>query len=155
MSAVTSSAPAWPSDPQALAERVAQAMWSRDQAAQALGMRLDAIGPGHARLSMAVRPDMLNGHGICHGGLIFTLADTAFAYACNSSNHNTVASACQIDFLAPGQSGDTLSAEAVEQTLAGRTGIYDIRVCASNGQLLALFRGKSHRIAGHVTDLAA
>ena len=150
MSAVTSSAPAWPSDPQALAERVAQAMWSRDQAAQALGMRLDAIGPGHARLSMAVRPDMLNGHGICHGGLIFTLADTAFAYACNSYHKSTVASACHIDFLAPAKEGETLEAEAVERSASGRTGVYDVTVRTAGGKTIALFRGKSYRINGEV-----
>ncbi|MBP7446738.1 MAG: hydroxyphenylacetyl-CoA thioesterase PaaI, partial [Zoogloea sp.] len=105
--------PAVPTDPQALAEAVATAMWARDRAANALGMRIDEVRPGYARLSMPVRGDMVNGHHICHGGLIFSLADTAFAYACNSYNRNTVASACHIDFLAPGKEGDTLAAEAV------------------------------------------
>ena len=85
-----------PTDPQALAEAVAAAMWSRDRAAQALGMRIEAVGPGRATLSMPVRGDMVNGHHICHGGLIFSLADTAFAYACNAYNRNTVASACRV-----------------------------------------------------------
>jgi acyl-CoA thioesterase len=135
---------------QALAESVAAAMWSRDRAAQALGIRIDSIGPGRATLSMPVRGDMVNGHHICHGGLIFALADTAFAYACNAYNRNTVASACNIDFLAPGKECDTLQAEAVERSLAGRTGVYDVTVRDSAGKTIALFRGKSHRIAGEV-----
>ncbi|MFT3760397.1 hydroxyphenylacetyl-CoA thioesterase PaaI [Thauera sp.] len=139
-----------PTDPQALAEAVAAAMWSRDRAAQALGMRIDSVAPGRATLSMPVRSDMVNGHHICHGGLIFTLADTAFAYACNAYNRNTVASGCSIDFVAPGKEGDTLSAEAVERALAGRTGVYDITVRNSAGGIVALFRGKSYRIAGEV-----
>lgn len=135
---------------QELAEAVAEAMWSRDRAAQALGMRIDSVAPGRASLSMPVRSDMVNGHHICHGGLIFTLADSAFAYACNSYNKNTVASACNIDFLAPGREGDTLDAEAVEQSQAGRTGVYDVTVRDSAGKTIALFRGKSYRISGEV-----
>lgn len=137
---------------QALAEAVADSMWSRDRATQALGMRIEAIRPGYARISMPVREDMLNGHRICHGGLIFTLADSAFAYACNSYNKNTVASACHIDFLAPGREGDTLQAEAVEQSASGRTGVYDVTVRDGEGRTLALFRGKSYRISGDVID---
>lgn len=139
-----------PADPQALAEAVAAAMWSRDRAAQALGIRIDSVGPGHATLSMPVRGDMVNGHHICHGGLIFALADTAFAYACNAYNRNTVASGCNIDFVAPGKEGDTLQAEAVERSLSGRTGVYDVTVRDSAGRTVALFRGKSYRIAGEV-----
>ncbi|KAI5915760.1 MAG: hydroxyphenylacetyl-CoA thioesterase PaaI [Proteobacteria bacterium] len=139
-----------PADPQALAAAVAAAMWSRDRAAQALGMRIDSVGPGHATLSMPVRGDMVNGHHICHGGLIFALADTAFAYACNAYNRNTVASGCNIDFVAPGKEGDTLQAEAVERSLSGRTGVYDVTVRDSAGRTVALFRGKSYRIAGEV-----
>ncbi|WP_058616541.1 hydroxyphenylacetyl-CoA thioesterase PaaI [Tepidimonas taiwanensis] len=139
-----------PTDPQALAEAVAAAMWARDHATQALGMRLEAIAPGRAVLSMPVRRDMVNGHAICHGGLIFTLADSAFAYACNSYNHNTVASACHIDFLAPAREGDVLEAEAVERSLAGRTGVYDITVRVRGGRTVALFRGKSYRLGGEV-----
>ncbi|MGA1253667.1 MAG: hydroxyphenylacetyl-CoA thioesterase PaaI, partial [Burkholderiaceae bacterium] len=97
---------------QTLAEATAHAMWSRDQAARALGMALISVRPGHALLTMTVRSDMVNGHHICHGGMIFALADTAFAYACNSYNKNTVASACNIDFLAPGKEGEILEAEA-------------------------------------------
>jgi acyl-CoA thioesterase len=139
-----------PTDPQALAEAVAAAMWSRDHATQALGMRLEVIAPGRAVLSMPVRRDMVNGHALCHGGLIFTLADSAFAYACNSYNHNTVASACHIDFLAPAREGDVLEAEAEERSLAGRTGVYDITVRVRGGKTVALFRGKSYRIGGEV-----
>jgi len=139
-----------PLSPAAVADAVAQAMYSRDQASQHLGIRLLGIGPGYARLSMVVRPEMLNGHHACHGGLIFTLADSAFAYACNSYNQNTVASACHIDFLAPAREGDTLEAEAVEQSLSGRTGVYDITVRNRAGQSIALFRGKSYRIKGEV-----
>lgn len=139
-----------PTDPQALAEAVATAMWSRDRAAQALGMRIDSVGPGAATLSMRVRSDMVNGHHICHGGLIFSLADTAFAYACNAYNRNTVASGCNIDFVAPGKEGDTLQAEAVERSASGRTGVYDVTVRDSAGRTVALFRGKSYRISGEV-----
>lgn len=138
---------------QALAEKVATAMWARDRTAHALEMHLDSIAPDTARLSMTVRRDMLNGHGICHGGMIFSLADTAFAYACNSDNHNTVASACQIDFLAPAREGDHLQAHAQVRASTGRTGVYDITVHnLTNGQDVALFRGKSHQIKGLVTE---
>ena len=142
--------PVVPTEPQALAEAVATAMWARDRAANALGMRINEVRQGYARLSMPVRGDMVNGHHICHGGLIFTLADTAFAYACNSYNKNTVASACHIDFLAPGKEGDTLAAEAVEMSASGRTGVYDVTVRDSAGKTVALFRGKSYRISGEV-----
>jgi acyl-CoA thioesterase len=139
-----------PEAAQSLAEATAAAMWTRDRAAQALGMRIDAVRPGYARLAMAVRPDMVNGHHICHGGMIFSLADTAFAYACNSYNKNTVASACHIDFLAPGKEGETLEAEAIEQSQSGRTGVYDVTVRSASGRTIALFRGKSYRISGEV-----
>jgi acyl-CoA thioesterase len=139
---------------QALAELAGKTMYARDPASQALGMTLDEIRPGYARMSMRVRPDMLNGHGTCHGGYIFMLADSAFAFACNSHNDNTVGAGCTIDYLAPGQAGDVLVAEATEQALAGRTGIYDVAVRNGEGRTIALFRGKSHRIAGHVVDAA-
>ena len=120
---------------QALAERVAAAMWARDVASQALGMRLVRVGPGHAELSMTVRADMLNGHAICHGGFIFTLCDSAFAYACNSYDLNTVASGCSIDFLAPAREGDVLTAHrAGACSSPGRTGVYDIDVANARGE---------------------
>jgi acyl-CoA thioesterase len=135
---------------QALADATAKAMWARDQAAQALGIKIVRVQPGASLLTMTVRSDMVNGHHICHGGMIFSLADTAFAYACNSYNKNTVASACHIDFLAPGKEGETLEAEAIEQSQSGRTGVYDVTVRGSNGKTIALFRGKSYRISGEV-----
>jgi len=147
--------PAQPSAPdpaQQLAQDCAASMWARDHAAHALGMRLQAVGPGSACLAMVVRPDMVNGHRICHGGLIFTLADTAFAYACNSSNANTVASACQIDFLSPARLGDELEAQAQERAQSGRSGVYDVTVRLRGGATVALFRGKSHRIQGAVIE---
>jgi acyl-CoA thioesterase len=139
-----------PAEAQALAERVADSMWERDTASHALGMHIVAVGPGRATLAMTVRADMLNGHAICHGGFIFTLCDSAFAYACNSYNLNTVASGCGIDFLAPAREGDVLTAAAHERSAAGRTGVYDIEVTNQRGENIALFRGKSYRIKGHV-----
>jgi acyl-CoA thioesterase len=137
---------------QALAERVAQRMFSRDTAAHTLGVHLVRVAPGHAEVAMTVRADMLNGHAICHGGFIFTLADTAFAYACNSYNLNTVASGCAIDFLAPAREGDVLTAVGYERSASGRTGVYDIDVTNERGDKIALFRGKSYRIKGHVIE---
>lgn len=139
-----------PAEAQALADATAEAMYSRDRAAQALGIKIVRVQPGASLLTMTVRSDMVNGHHICHGGMIFSLADTAFAYACNSYNKNTVASACHIDFLAPAKEGETLEAEAVEQSAAGRTGVYDITVRNNHGKTIALFRGKSYRINGEV-----
>ena len=139
-----------PTDPQTLADSVAQAMWSRDNATQALGMSIVPVSPGKPTLAMPVRADMVNGHHICHGGLIFTLADSAFAYACNSYNQNTVASACSIDFLAPAKEGDVLEAECVERALTRRTGVYDTTVRIRGGKTVAMFRGKSARISGEV-----
>jgi len=140
------------SDPQALAEQVAQAMFARDRASQMLGMAIDAVGPGYARLSMTVRDDMVNGHAICHGGLTLTLADSAFAFACNSDNHNTVGAACSMDYLRPAFAGDRLTAEARERHVSGRTGIFDVTVTNQNGDTIGLFRGKSQRVKGAVLD---
>lgn len=140
-----------PEQAQALADAAADAMWSRDAVAHAMAMERVEVTPGQARLRMRVRSDMVNGHHICHGGLIFTLADTAFAYACNSYNLNTVASACHIDFLAPGREGDLLEAVAVERSAGGRSGVYDVTVSVVGGKAIALFRGKSARIKGEVT----
>ncbi len=142
-------------DPQAVAELAGKTMYERDPASQALGMTLDAIRPGYARMSMRVRADMLNGHATCHGGFIFTLADSAFAFACNSYNFNTVGAGCTIDYLAPGREGERLVAEAVEQALAGKTGVYDVTVKNEEGRTIALFRGKSHRVSGMVVETAA
>ena len=139
-----------PAEAQQLAQDAAKAMWSRDHAAQALGMVIAEVTPGTSRLTMPVRQDMVNGHAICHGGMLFTLADTAFAYACNSYNRNTVASACSIDFLAPAHLGDNLVAVAVERAQSGRAGVYDVTVSTAAGKTIALFRGKSARIQGEV-----
>jgi acyl-CoA thioesterase len=139
-------------DARTLAERVAESMYTRDTATHALGIRIAHVGPGFAELAMAVRADMLNGHEICHGGFIFTLADSAFAYACNSYNLNTVASGCAIEFTAPARAGDVLTARAHERQLAGRTGVYDVEVANQRGETVALFRGKSYRIKGHLID---
>jgi acyl-CoA thioesterase len=141
------------SDPQKLAELAGKTMYERDPASQALGMKLDEIRPGYARMSMRVRGDMLNGHQTCHGGFIFMLADSAFAFACNSHNFNTVGAGCTIDYLAPGREGDLLVAEAFEQALAGKTGVYDITVKNEEGRTIALFRGKSHRVSGMVANV--
>jgi len=143
------------SESQALAQRVADAMFARDRASQGLGMRITRVGAGHAELTMTVRSDMVNGHAICHGGFVFTLADSAFAFACNSHNFNTVGAGCTIDYLAPGRAGDVLVAEAVEQALSGKTGVYDVVVTDQDGRKIALFRGKSHRVAGHVVPVDA
>lgn len=134
---------------------VAAAMYQRDSAAQALGIRLDAIGPGSATMSMPVRPDMIQGHGSCHGGMIFALADTAFAYACNSENQATVAAGANIEFLKPAYLGERLSAVASRITQAGRAGIYDILVRNQQGEVVASFRGKSATIKGQVIATGA
>ena len=135
-----------------LAERVAATMFSNDRASQALGMRIATVSPGRAELTMTVRDDMLNGHAICHGGFIFALADSTFAFACNSYNRNTDAQGCSIEYLAPAHAGDVLHAVGVERSRGGRTGVYDIEVRNQNGRTVALFRGKSYRIDGHVVD---
>ena len=138
-------------NPQATADPVAVAMMREDRACQALGIAVASIAPGRAVMTMTVRPDMLNGFGICHGGLIATLADSAFAYACNAYNELTVASGLSVDFLAPGREGDRLSAAAEEVSLAGRTGVYDVTVTNQRGERIAVFRGRSHRMKGRPT----
>lgn len=135
-------------DLQALAELAGSTMFERDPASQALGMRLSEIRPGYARMTMTVREDMLNGHQSCHGGYVFMVADSAFAFACNSHNHVTVGAGCAIEYLAPGRLGDVLTAEAMEQALSGKIGVYDVKVSNQDGRIVALMRGKSHRIGG-------
>jgi acyl-CoA thioesterase len=137
-------------DEQQIAERVAIAMFARDSASQSLGIEVKEVRPGYARLGLIVRPEMLNGHAICHGGVVFTLADSAFAFACNSRNQNTVASGCSIDFLAPAKASDELTAEAAERALLGRIGVYDVTVTNQEGRTIALFRGRSYRVTGEV-----
>jgi acyl-CoA thioesterase len=133
---------------QQTAERVRDAMWSNDRAAKALGMAVTEVGPGHAVLTMTVREDMLNGHDLCHGGLVATLADTAFAYGCNAYNEITVASGFTVDLVAPGRLGDVLTARCDEVSKAGRTGVYDITVTNQHGVRVAVFRGRSYTMKG-------
>ena len=135
--------------PQLRAERSAEAMWANDRASKWLGMSLDAIGPGTATRSFTVQDHHLNGHSICHGGYIFTLADSAFAFACNSYNENTVAQQNQITYLSPGRAGERLTATATETSKTGRSGIYDITVTGEDGRKVAVFRGLSRTIKGH------
>jgi len=127
-------------------------MYARDQASKALGMTIETIGPGHARLRMVVRQDMLNGHETCHGGLIFTLADSAFAFACNACNRVTVALGAQVTFVEPAKLGDVLIAEAFEQTRTRRTGVYDVEVTTEDGRKIALFRGNAYETKGSVIE---
>lgn len=134
--------------PHERARTCADLLWSRDRASQSLGMVLTAIAPGTATLTMPVRDDMLNGHGTCHGGMIFALADSAFAFACNTYNALTVAQSNQITYLAPGNAGDTLTATATEVARQGRSGTYDVEVTGSGGQKIALFRGLSRTVQG-------
>jgi acyl-CoA thioesterase len=133
-------------DAQATAEKVRDAMLADDAASSMLGIQIVDIAAGRAVATMAVRADMLNGFAICHGGLIATLADSAFAFACNSRNALTVASGFGIDLLKSAKLGDVLTATAEETSLAGRTGLYDITVKNQDGDLIAMFRGRSHRL---------
>ncbi len=133
------------------AKKVGEAMFANDVASKdTMGMELLACEPGRAVMRMVVKPLHLNGHQICHGGFIFTLADSTFAFACNSHNRNAVAAGCSIEFLRPTHAGDVLTCEGVEQTLSGRHGIYDMKVTNQRGEVVALFRGKSAQIAGTV-----
>lgn len=127
------------------AEQSAAAMWAQDAASQAMGMTLDSVRPGYARLTMQVRDDMVNGHRICHGGFVFALADSAFAFACNTYGQVTVAQDCDIVFVAPARLGDVLTAEATERHRFGRNGIYDVTV-RRDGEVVAEFRGRSREL---------
>jgi acyl-CoA thioesterase len=131
----------------AAAIEAARRLYATDGASQGLGIRIVDVAPGTATVAMTVRDDMVNGHGICHGGFIFLLADSGFAFACNSYGAATVASGATIDFLAPAHTGDLLSAVAREEWLGGRIGIYDVVVSRDDGTVIAHFRGRSHRLA--------
>lgn len=133
---------------QVLAEACAAALWAEDKASRELGMALDRVAPGEAVLSMTLSEAMANGHGTAHGGYIFTLADSAFAYACNARNQRTVAQHCSITYLASPVAGDRLSAHAVERALVGRGGIYDVTVRDQTGRVVAEFRGHSRTVKG-------
>jgi acyl-CoA thioesterase len=142
--------------PQEIANAVGIGMMANDQASQGLNIRLTHISPGAAHMDMTVRADMLNGFATCHGGYITTLADSAFGFACNSYNELTVASGLSVDFVAPAYEGDVLTARAMEVSLSGRTGVYDVMVFNQNADCIAVFRGRSHRIKGkQAVDLAA
>lgn len=138
-----------------LARRSADAMFANDQATQAMGMRVEEMGPGYSRVSMRVRKDMLNGFATCHGGVLFTLADSAFAFSCNSRNDATVAAGCSIEFLRPVREHEQLIAISRERVLWGRTGIYDVTVIDEAGQPVAVFRGRSARVKGEVIGSSA
>lgn len=144
-----------PPSPQQIADRVREGMLANDRATKALGMEVLEVGPGRAVLRMTVRDDMLNGHDICHGGLIATLADSSFAYACNSYDELTVASGFAIDLLAPGRPGDVLTATCVEVSRSGRTGLYDAEVRNQRGERVAMFRGRSYTAKGRPAVPAA
>ncbi|HYG04812.1 MAG TPA: hydroxyphenylacetyl-CoA thioesterase PaaI [Stenotrophomonas sp.] len=131
-----------------LAAEVAAVMLAADQATRALGMQLESVQPGSASVRMQVRADMLNGHGTCHGGFIFALADSAFAFACNSDNQRTVAAGCQIDFLRPAGAGEWLRAVASARRIGARQGVFDVEIRDAQERLVALFRGRSSRIGG-------
>lgn len=131
---------------QQVADLVRERMFAADRASRALGMQITQMAPGSATLTMSVRADMLNGFAICHGGLITTLADSAFAFACNAGNELSVAAGLSIDFLAPAREGDVLTAVAVEVSRSGRSGLCDVRVTNQRGEHVALMRGRSHRV---------
>ncbi len=133
------------------ARRVGETMFAVDTASKdTMGMELLSCEPGRAVIRMAVQSLHLNGHQICHGGFIFTLADSTFAFACNSYNRNTVAAGASIEFLKPAHAGDVLTCEAVEQVMSGRHGVYDMKVTNQRGEVVAMFRGKSAQIPGTV-----
>lgn len=135
-------------DADTLARAASEAMWRADRASKWLGMQLEEVRAGYTRLSMTVTAEMTNGQDYCHGGLIFSLADSSFGFACNSHNQRALAAGCAIEFLAPARLGDRLTAECREQATVGRTGLYDARVTNQKGELIALFRGKSATVKG-------
>lgn len=137
---------------QRLAEAAAKAMWADDNASRALGMELEAVSPGFARMSMTIRDDMTNGHGMCHGGYIFLLADSTFAFACNSHNQRNVAASAEIHFLKAAARADRLTATATETHRAKRSGVYDIRVLDQDDNLVAVFRGRCATIRGELVE---
>ena len=142
-------------NPDQVAQRCADIMWEDDHAARGLGIAITAVSAGRATLRMTVRQDMVNGHGICHGGFIFTLADTNFAYACNGYNHRAVAAGVDINFITPAHLGDVLTADGGMRHQGGRSGVYDIEVRNQDDRLIALFRGRSSRIKGQFFDEAS
>jgi len=142
-------------NPQAIAEAVRDTMLAKDHASRSLGIECSAISPGAATVAMSVRQTMLNGFGSCHGGIITTVADTAFGLACNSHNVWTVASGFDVDIVAPAFDGDVLTAIASETSRAGRTGVYDVTVRNQDDKLVAVFRGRSYSVKGKAVMLEA
>jgi acyl-CoA thioesterase len=140
--------------PEETARAAAAAMYAADTASQALGITIDGVGPGRAIARMAITDAMLNGHRIAHGGYVFLLADTAFAFACNSYGERTVAAGCDIVFLDPARAGDELTAEAVERSRVGRSGVYDVTVRRADGSVVAELRGRSRTVGGSLLDQA-
>lgn len=138
------------SDPHAMAKACAEAMWQNDRASKGLGMQIQRVAPGEAVISMTVRKEMTNGHGICHGGFIFTLADSTFAFACNTYDQRTVAQHCAVTFIESAHEGDVLTAHALERTRSGRSGIYDVTVRDGSKKVIAEFRGHSRTITGRL-----
>ena len=138
--------------PKERAEKAAAIMWENDRASPWIGMRLDTIDEGRSKMSLVVQGHHVNGHDICHGGIIFTLADSAFAFACNSRNQNTVAQHNSITYISPGKLGDTLTADAKEVSLSGRSGIYDVTVTNQHNDVIAEFRGCSRAIRGQLFE---
>jgi acyl-CoA thioesterase len=143
-----------PPSPDDLARACAEAMWKDDDASQGLGMEILDVKAGQATLAMTVKPHMVNGHGIAHGGFIFLLADSTFAFACNSRNERAVAAQCNISFIKPGKLGDRLVATAKEISWTGRSGIYDVRVTV-DGVAIAELRGHSRTVGGAWIPVAA
>jgi acyl-CoA thioesterase len=137
-------------DDRAIAQASASAMWAEDEASRAIGMKIEEMGPGLAILAMSVSQQMVNGHGLCHGGYIFMLADSAMAFASSSRNQRTVAQQCQIAYLAPGRLGMRLIADARERHRGARSGIYDVTVRSEAGEVIAEFRGQTRTNAGHL-----
>lgn len=133
---------------QDVAEAVREAMWEDDHASKAMGMQVLAIGPGTATVTMTVRQDMLNGHDICHGGLMTMLADTAFAFACNAYNEVTVASGFDVNLISSARKGDVLTARCTEISKSGRTGVYDVGVRNQRDEAVVAFRGRSYTVKG-------
>lgn len=134
--------------PNEIANKSAEAMWKNDDASRWMGMKIVTVGAGHATMTMQVEKHHTNGHDICHGGFIYTLADSTFAFACNSYNQAVVAQQNSITYIAPAHLGDTLTARAVEVSKTGRNGIYDVSVTRSDGTVIAQFRGNSRTIKG-------
>jgi len=137
-------------DPHTMAKACADAMWQDDRASKGLGMCIERVAPGEAVISMTVRKEMTNGHGICHGGFIFTLADSTFAFACNTYDQRTVAQQCAVTFIESAHEGDVLTAHALERTRSGRSGIYDVTVRDGSNKVIAEFRGHSRTITGRL-----